>query len=181
MRHKTEKMLLAVDLLIMAVIGYFAGGLYRMMQLSGKPFWLFALLLGLTLGLSVALRFYGQLSRFRWFRRWVAPLCHPYQWLAYNTAESVRQMASSRNFCTLDSCLYSLFFYLPVLPINLAVSAVIMSISWNTALRALSGLLLAAGTFFIVGIITFYLLECVYQFSSWAMTGYLRHRKGKHD
>lgn len=179
MKNTTEKLFLAVDLLIVAIISYYAAVLHEMMQMSGKPFWLFALLLALTMGLSLALRFYEELSRYRWFRRWVAPLCHPYQWLAYNTRESVRQIAAAKNRSTRDSCLYSHFFYLPVLPINLAVSTVLLSFPWDTAPRIILSALTAAGTFFITGMITFYLLEIVYQLSAYAMTAYCRHRQDR--
>ena len=172
---KIKIMLIAVDLMIACVFGYFAAALYDMMQMSGKPFWLLTVLLILTLGISAALRFETETAEKGWYR-WIRPLCLPYCWMAKCSAEFISRAARQKGLTTRKSCLHSLLFHLPVLPVNLAVSAVIMCSHWGSAREILFGIIATTGVYLLVGSFTYLMLECVYQLSAYLMERYLERK-----
>lgn len=109
--NKIDKMLLALDLLVVAICAYFAYELHDMIQLSRKPQALYPIVLLFTLSVSIAMILYEELSVFNWFRKYGRHICRPYLWIGMATSRFWSRWSRLGNgYSPQDSCLYRRFF-----------------------------------------------------------------------
>ncbi len=176
--NRTDKMLLGMDFLIVAVYIYFGYELHDMILTSGKPPALYPFVLLLTIAVSAAMRLYDELSIFSWFRRYGRHICRPYLWISGATSRFWSRFTCLRNNnIPQDSCIYRHFFFLPVLPINLSVCMAMIPSAWHSVTGMAASVMACFGTFVIAGFISYTILEFVYRIAAGIMSDRYRHDK----
>jgi hypothetical protein len=176
--NKINKMLLALDLLVVVICAYFAYELHDMIQLSRKPQVLYPIVLLFTISVTIAMVFYDELSVFHWFRKYGRHFCRPYLWIGDATSRfwSRWSCLGSRN-SPQDSCLYRRFFFLPAFPINLSVCMTMVPSAWHSLSGIIASIIACFGSFIITGFISYTILEFVYRITAGILSD--RYNQGK--
>ena len=164
-------MLLALDMLVVAICAYFAYELHDMIQLSRKPQALYPIVLLFTLSVSIAMILYEELSVFKWFRKYGRHICRPYLWIGMATSRFWSKLSClGSGYSPLDFCLYRRFFFLPALPINLSVCMTIVPSAWYSLSGIIASAIACFGSFIITGFISYTILEFVYRITAKIMS-----------
>lgn len=164
-------MLLALDLLVVAICAFFAYELHDMIQLSRKPQALYPIVLLFTISVSIAMILYDELSVFSWFRKYGRHICRPYLWIGNATSRFWSRLPCfGSGYSPLDFCLYRRFFFLPALPINLSVCMTIVPSAWYSLSGIIASAIACFGSFIITGFISYTILEFVYRITAKIMS-----------
>ena len=164
-------MLLALDLLVVAICAFFAYELHDMIQLSRKPQALYPIVLLFTISVSISMILYDELSVFSWFRKYGRHICRPYLWIGMATSRFWSKLSClGSGYSPLDFCLYRRFFFLPALPINLSVCMTIVPSAWHSLSGIIASVIACFGSFIITGFISYTILEFVYRITAKIMS-----------
>ena len=164
-------MLLALDLLVVAICAFFAYELHDMIQLSRKPQALYPIVLLFTISVTIGMILYEELSVFHWFRKYGRHICRPYLWIGMATSRFWSKLSClGSGYSPLDFCLYRRFFFLPALPINLSVCMTIVPSAWYSLSGIIASAIACFGSFIITGFISYTILEFVYRITAKIMS-----------
>lgn len=164
-------MLLALDLLVVAICAFFAYELHDMIQLSRKPQALYPIVLLFTISVSISMILYDELSVFSWFRKYGRHICRPYLWIGMATSRFWSKLSClGSGYSPLNFCLYRRFFFLPALPINLSVCMTIVPSAWHSLSGIIASVIACFGSFIITGFISYTILEFVYRITAKIMS-----------
>lgn len=178
MKSIFSKLPIIVECLMVCVILVFAYELYDLCEMLHKPLLYFIIPTAITIFISMMFRGQEELAKCPEIRKYVLPLCRPYQWV-----EKLNQKVWKYiHFCehaqdSHSSCFYPLFSFLPILPINLAVTSTIYIASWGSTISVLWGLFCVVVTFIAVGIFSHSAIELSYRIAA-EMTLRLKKNKG---
>lgn len=168
--NKFQKLILFLDLFLIAIMAFYGYMLYDMFSVSGKPIGVYVGCMVFTIVVYNLLRYQECFRGHLWFRIFGEPCCRPYLWIGENCRNLWNCIPWGRSSLKLrDPYLYNQFYYLPVLCINTFLYGCILCMNWTTLGTVFYNLLCLFFVFVTISVISFSALEIVYRLTAFVM------------
>lgn len=167
MKSFIQKLPILVECMLMGVVALFIYEMYDMCQVMHKPIIYFLVPAFFTVFTSIAYRGREQLSESPELRKYILPLCKPYTWIGNLNKRLWNHIPFGKDRHTsYTSVLYPMFSFLPILPINLAITTCVYMSSWTTISSIFIAICVTGSTFFIVGLISHSAIELSFRLAA---------------
>ena len=167
MRSFIRKLPWITEGMTITLVLFFSLEMYELCQILKKPIMFFIVPTAFSILTCMIYRGKEQLAECPELRNYILPVCKPYEWIGSIARQLMNHIPFfKKEYSSTRSVLYPQVSFLPILPINLAVTASIYMCSWDSVSSSVSFIATTFVTFILVGLLSYTTFELSFQIAA---------------